>query len=100
MPEETPPATEFQVDGTHYTLDDLTFAELREHRKMVRELSGDETAEVFGAAAIDYWPPFIYLIRKRSDPEYTLEQALDEKLPTFFVEKKPRKRPTRAAATT
>ncbi len=90
--------TEFRVDGQPYTLDDLTFAELREHRRLVRELADDPTLEVAQAPTIDFYPPLIFLVKRRSDPAFTLDEAQSGKLDDYFFEPEPAKRPTRRAS--
>lgn len=69
----------FTVDGKGYSVDDLTFREQRELRKLVRELVDDPTAELVESDLMDVVPVAVFLVRRRGDDTYTLEQALDLK---------------------
>lgn len=64
------------IDGKRYTLDDITYAERIELRDCVRSTTGNEKAEIVDVYDdMDIVPPFIWLIRRRDNPQYTLEQA-------------------------
>ena len=65
------------IDGQSYTADDLTFREQRELRTQIRELLGDPAANVDDAAVMDFIPALVYVIKRRTDPKYTIDQALD-----------------------
>ena len=65
------------VDGQKVAVADLTFGEQVRLRQIVRELSpgndDDEASSAEMAAAL------ITVVKQRSDPNYTLKQALDLK---------------------
>jgi hypothetical protein len=65
------------IDGDTYTLDDLTFREQHALRSAVRELSGDPEMTVGEAPLMDFLPALAYVIKRRAEPAYTVEQALD-----------------------
>lgn len=98
MADEAREVLEFRVDGIALTRDDLTFEELREHRKQVRDLSGDEDLNPFFAEPMDSYPVMHWLFKKRADPEYELEESLKLKMSDLLFSVKPEKtkRPTRA----
>lgn len=90
------PEFQFNVDGTDYTLDDLTYGEQREVRRLVRELSEDPNAEIIPADPMDRAPAMVCVIRRRDNPEYTIEEAQEVKPGDVWREVKA-ERPTRAA---
>lgn len=65
------------IEGKAYSPDDLSFREQREMRKLYRDLVEDPAADIGEAANMDFLPILAYMIRRRDDPDYTLEQALD-----------------------
>ena len=69
-------------------LDDLTFREQIELRKLVRELVGEDDMEDPPVSAVI--PVAYYILKRRTDAEFTLDQALDMKWEDV------RKRPTKA----
>jgi hypothetical protein len=72
------PEGSIAVDGRFWTVADLTYRERRELRDEVRKLLGNDHAEIADVVDdADIIPPLVYLIRRRTDPEFTLEQALD-----------------------
>lgn len=98
------------IDGETYTFDDLTYREQRLMREKLRELVPPEDLEprigadgesyrpdvVDAASPVDYIPAFIYVIKQRTDSEFTLEQAMDFKPADLVVPAKPR--PTKPRA--
>lgn len=58
-------------------LDDLTFREQLELRKKVRELVGEDDADDPPLTAVI--PVAYFLIKRRDDDSFTLDQALDMK---------------------
>ena len=68
------------IEGKAYSPDDLSFREQREMRKLYRGLVEDPQADIGEAANMDFLPLLAYLVRRRDDAEYTLEQALDLKI--------------------
>jgi hypothetical protein len=67
------------IDGKHYSPEDLTFREQREMRKVYREIMEDPAADIDDAAFMDLLPAMTVVLKRRDDPEYTVEQALDIK---------------------
>lgn len=101
MPEspESPAAKRIVVDGDPVDLDDLNFREQRELRKVIRdELIGDAEAHVDldDLPLVDFLPAVVYVFKRRTDENYTLEQALE--LKTSDVLKDVPARPTRRTA--
>lgn len=95
---------EFRLDGEVYNVAaDFTFKESREYREIVRDLTGDPTIQPIEAPAQDRLPAMVTVIKRRTDPDYTPEQALedykfDDLVFEVKVEKDGKKRPTRARA--
>ena len=83
------------IEGAAYTPDDLTFREQREMRDIYRNMMGDPAADLANAANMDFLPVLAYLVRRRDDPEYTLERALDLKIADLVTP--PPTKPKRAA---
>lgn len=77
MPDPKPREQAIVIDGVVHTLDDLTFREQHALRNAVRELSGDATQLPGDAAFMDFLPALAYVIKRRTEPAYTLDQALD-----------------------
>lgn len=80
------------IDGAVYTNDDLTYREQRQVRVFIQELAPDGDVDEAGEA--DVVPAFVCVVKRRAEPAFTLEQALDLK-PTDLVApptKAPRKR--------
>jgi hypothetical protein len=87
-----------EIDGKEYSADDLTFGEQREFRAMVRELSEDPTITLGEAQLMDFLPALVWVIVKRDKPDFSIEDALEQKYADVF---KPEtgKRPTKARST-
>jgi hypothetical protein len=84
------------VDGRFWTVADLTFRERRELREMVRQLMGNPHAEISDVSDdADIVPPLVATIKKRTDPSFTLDQALD--MTEAELEEAARAVPTKAA---
>src|SRR3712207_5494549 len=77
------------VNGERFTLDDLTYREQREMRTITAQLAPD--GDVEAASEIDLIPAMVTVIRRRTEPDFTVEQALELK-PTQLV---PEQRPTK-----
>lgn len=77
------------IDGTLYTVDDLSFREQRAMREMVRELAPEGDVEL--ATTADALPAFLCVVKRRTDPEFTIDQALDAK-PSDLQKPPPTKR--------
>jgi hypothetical protein len=84
------------IEGQAYSPDDLTFREQREMRQIYRDLMDDPAADLADASNMDFLPVLAFMIRRRDNPEYTLEQALDLKITELVVP--PTKQAKRAAA--
>lgn len=82
------------VDGDPVDLEDLSFAEERELRQVIRGLSGNATVDLDDTDLMDFLPAIVYVFKKRNDPKYELDEAL--KLKRKDVLKDKPKRPTRA----
>lgn len=65
------------IDGTVYTVDDLSYREQRKMRELARELAPD--GELDAAGEIDLIPAMVCVLRRRTEPSFSLEQALDVK---------------------
>jgi hypothetical protein len=96
MPDAPPKEFEFQVDGKPVDLEDLTFEELHDYRKHVRELAEDPTLELAFADGMDRWPVLVWIVRRRADESYTLDDAIKSLKPKDVLVEK---RPTRARST-
>ena len=86
------------IEGKGYSPDDLTFREQREMRKLYRDLIEDSQADIAEAANMDFVPILVYLVRRRDEPEYTLEQALDLRITDLLAPVPPTK-PARSKST-
>lgn len=91
-----PKEYEFRIDGEPFNVDDLTYSEQQEYRRLVRESSGDPELNPAFAEPMDKYPVWVYLMRRRRNPEYTLDEAKEVKPEEILIEVKP-KRPTKAA---
>ena len=86
------------IDGTGYDIDDLTFREQREFRNLFRDLVEDPNADPGQGAGCDIMPVLAYIVRRRDDPEYTLERALDLKVADLLKPDPPTKPAAKRAA--
>ncbi|MDQ3934167.1 MAG: hypothetical protein M3340_06000 [Actinomycetota bacterium] len=85
MPDETLSlqTTGVPVDGAFYDYSDLTGAEQLELRRVLREMTGHGEASLadffLGGAADDFdaIAGITYVVRRRENPNYKLEQALE-----------------------
>jgi len=68
------------IEGKAYSPDDLSFREQREMRRLYRDLVEDPDADIGEAANMDFLPLLAFMIRRRDEPGYTLEQAFDLKI--------------------
>lgn len=83
------------IEGEGYSPDDLTFREQREMRKVFREFVENPEADLSEADMMDLLPVLAYMIRRRDNPGYTLDQALDTPAVDLVTPPDP---PTRPAA--
>jgi len=69
------------IDGDRYDLDgnDLSFKEQRELRKLVRELTGDPEINPADAPMMDFLPALVTIIKRRDDPTFEVDTALELK---------------------
>lgn len=93
-------ALTFHLDGKPFSYDDLTYREKREARQVVRDLAENPDLRWFEADMEDQTPAIIFVARKRTDPAFTLDQALDAKDEDYFKEKTEEKRPTKRTTRT
>jgi hypothetical protein len=70
-------ATAIHIDGSPYTMDDLTFREQRQMRDVIRSLAPDNDPDQ--ASEADIVPALILVIKQRTEASFTLEHALDFK---------------------
>lgn len=83
------------IDGEQYFDEDLTYREQHEVRRIVREWNSDvEDFELDDAAPVDLIPAIYCVIKRRSEPGFTSDMALDIK-PSDH--QKPKAQPNRAA---
>lgn len=73
----------FLINGQLHSVEDLTFREQRELRKLVRELAEDPEANLDDMAVMDVVPAFVYVVMKRDDPKLKIDDVLDMKLTDF-----------------
>lgn len=66
---------EIHVDGLAVSEDDLTFREQRAMRELIRQIAPQNDLDQAGDA--DILPALICVIKQRTDPAFTIEQALD-----------------------
>lgn len=68
------------IDGEKYTMDDLTFRERREVRRLTREVAEDPELDLEDAILDELLVAFATVVKQRANPEYTLDEAMDLKL--------------------
>lgn len=84
------------VDGDSYTMDDLTFRERKEVRRLARELDGSADAELDDIMVDDLIVAMVTVIKRRANTDYTTDEAMDIR-PSDIVPGED-KRPTRRRA--
>lgn len=82
------------VDGDSYTMDDLTFRERKEVRRLARELDGGADAELDDIMVDDLIVAMVTVIKRRANPDYTTAEAMDIR-PADIVPGDDKARPTR-----
>lgn len=87
------------IDGEEYDLgqDDLTFGEQRKLRTLVRQLAEDAELNPIEATLADFLPALVTIIKQRTNPEYTVDDALELKYEDVIKER-PRKAAKRPAS--
>lgn len=108
MANETEELPGVPVEGELYKVDDLTGAEQRLLRDVMRETTGNDSATITQFLNLgliddfDFACAMTYVVKRRTDEKYTLDQALELK-PAEIVaemqklEKEARRRPRKAA---
>ncbi len=94
------------VKGKVYDSNDMTFREEREVRDVLRGLLGVDTLDDDQLSLADIFPAACLVLRRRDEPEFTLDEALDLKRTDVLIEeaeeeaKKPNSRsgPTKPSA--
>lgn len=84
------------VDGEPIDMDEFTFEEADEYRALVRESAGDADLVPRFAEAIDKWPAMVTIVRRRTNPDFTLADAKTLKT-SDILQPKEKARPTKAA---
>ncbi len=99
---DRPPEEEVVVDGTVVDLDDFTFREQRELKRVIRDdilQDSDLEIDLDNLSMADFMPAAVYVFMKRDKPDFTLDEALDLKFRDIVREKaKTNGRPTKPAA--
>lgn len=65
------------VDGERFTMDNLTFRERREVRRIARELDGNMDLDFDDVMIDDLLASFITVCKRRTVPTFTIDDALD-----------------------
>lgn len=88
---------DLKVHGKEYDPNDLTFREEREVRTLVKQLNDGADVDFEDVPFGDILPALCYVLRRRDDPEFSMEQALDLKYREVVVgaEEGKTPRPTR-----
>lgn len=86
---------DLRINGKVYDSEDMTFREEREVRQIVREhlLPKDMTEDDLTIG--DILPAVVYVLHRRDNPDFTLDEALDLKPRDVAVEEAEEPRPTR-----
>lgn len=68
------------IDGELVTYDDLSYGERHEIRRTIMQFHEDEEGfEPADASPDDIIPATVFVVKRRNDPEFSLEQALQVK---------------------
>lgn len=86
------------VDGEKFTMDDLTFRERKAVRSIARELDGDPDVAMDDVMFDDLVLAFATVCKRRANPEFSLDDALDLKFTDLSAGAAKPARPTRAKA--
>jgi hypothetical protein len=101
MPEtDQAPAPGIYIDGVPYNVSDLTYGEQRELRKLVLELAPDSLTDMYEADDADFVPAVICVIKRRTDPDFSINQALEIKPADHAPPGPPTKRAAKKKAAT
>lgn len=71
------------INGKLHRVEELTFREQRELRKLVRELAEDAEADLDAMPLMDVMPAFVYVVMKRDNPDLSMDDVLDMRLTDF-----------------
>lgn len=85
------------IEGEAYTMDDLTFRERKEVRRLARELDGNPSADLDDIMVDDLIVAMVTVIKRRAHPEYSTDEAMDIR-PSDIVPGEEPARPTRRKA--
>lgn len=65
------------INGEPYSMRDLSYREQRQVRDEVAKIAPE--GDIGQATELDIIPAFVYVVRKRAEPEFTIDMALDVK---------------------
>lgn len=77
------------VDGEKFTMDDLSFRERREVRRLTREIAEDPDIELEDALVDDLLVAFVTVCKQRTNPDFTTDDAMDLKPADLEVDETP-----------
>src|SRR4051812_10925945 len=98
MPETEPdPGQEIVVDGEVVDFEQRSWGEQLEVRKVARGIAGGPDASVGELAMAEFVPALVVVVKRRTEPEYSLEQALALK-PSDVLREPSSAKPTRRKA--
>lgn len=91
---------DLRIGGVEYDPQDLTLREERDVRKLIRDLVEDPDVDFESLPLGDVLPALCFVLRRRDDPDFTIEDALDLKQRDVLVDGETEKetRPTRRGA--
>lgn len=75
------------IDGKHHQVADLTFKEQRLVRALVRELAENPELEIEQANNLDVIPALVTVVKRRAEPDYPVERALESNYSTYIKAK-------------
>lgn len=67
------------VDGETYSMDDLSFKERKEVRKLAREIADDPEAELEDMVVDDLLVAMVTVCKQKTDPAFTIDAAMELK---------------------
>lgn len=96
---DTPEVGGLYIDGQLVTMESLSFREQRQVRELVREIAPN--GDLDEAQEMDIVPAIVCVVHRRTNPDYSLDEALDvteEQLAPPSNGKGTSKRPSKRAA--
>lgn len=83
---DSPGDFEVVIDGQQVDLDKFTFRELRELKRAVRDITEDPEADLDleTLPLQEFIPAALFVIRRRDNPSYSLDEALDHRMDEFI----------------